>query len=485
MNAPRVQVVAVDLFESTYRMRLPFRFGAITVTGGQQAIVRLRLRLPDGREGNGYAVEALAAKWFDKDPRWSDADNVNQLRASLQQARVAYLAAGPMSPWRLFADQHAPLRAAGAAIGLEPLVSAYGPALLDRAVLDALCRIEGLSFREAMRLNRAGIEPHAVVPDLDDLDWGAFLAARQPLQRLAVRHTVGMLDPITAADQPPGTRVGDGLSEKLEEVAHTYGCRHWKIKLGGRLDADVERLTRIAGVLHALPYRWQVTLDGNEQFDGEADVDALWSRLRAEPALARLCAAVRFIEQPIRRGVALAAPLSCNPDRPLLLIDESDGELESFPRALALGWRGVSSKACKGFYKSIVNRARVERWNTAHPDDPCVMSAEDLTTQPGLSLQQDLALVAWLGIEDVERNAHHFIDGFDGRPAAEAEAFARAHPDLYVGGPRPRLRIVEGDLAIASLGAPGFGTAVSPRLDETPVMPPAAWPPVAAAEAAA
>ena len=59
------------------------------------------------------------------------------------------------------------------------------------------------------------------------------------------------------------------------------------------------------------------------------------------------------------------------------------------------------------------------------------MSAEDLTTLAGVSVQQDLALVSLLGLTHVERNGHHFIDGMSFAPEAEQAAFARAHPDLY------------------------------------------------------
>lgn len=477
MDAPRLRVTAVDLFESTYRMRLPFRFGAITVTGGQQAIVRLRIRLPDGREGEGFAADALAAKWFDKDARLSDEDNQHQLRASLQQAREAYLAAPPLSAFALFAQHHGPLQQAGAGRGLNPLVASYGPALLDRAVLDALCRLEGVGLWQALHANLPGIEAASVAPDLARLDLPSFLAGQQPLRRLAARHTVGLLDPITAADVAAGAQVHDGLPQTLEEVIAAYGNRHFKIKLSGQPGADLPRLGRIAALLDTQPPGWAVTLDGNEQFEDAAAVLALWRQMRADPALVSLCAAVRFIEQPIARGRALAAPLPDLHSLPPLLIDESDGELDAFVRARQLGYRGVSTKACKGFYKSILNRARCLLWNAASPADPCFMSAEDLTTLPGLALQQDLALVAWLGIGDVERNAHHFVDGFQGRPVAEAQAFLAAHPDLYQTTPAgPRLRIVGGELAVGSLAAAGFGTTVSPTLDETPAMPASAWP---------
>ena len=109
-----------------------------------------------------------------------------------------------------------------------------------------------------------------------------------------------------------------------------------------------------------------------------------------------------------------------------VIIDESDGELSSFPTALRLGYAGVSSKNCKGFYKSILNASRVAGLGPGH-----FMSAEDLTTLPGVSLQQDLALVSLLGMTHVERNAHHFVDGMSFASEAEQKAFVSAHRALY------------------------------------------------------
>ena len=81
-----------------------------------------------------------------------------------------------------------------------------------------------------------------------------------------------------------------------------------------------------------------------------------------------------------------------------MIIDESDGELDAFVRARALGYGGVSSKDCKGFYKSIVNLARCRLWNAEDGGGAFFLSGEDLTTQAGLAVQQDLALVSLLGL---------------------------------------------------------------------------------------
>jgi hypothetical protein len=92
-------------------------------------------------------------------------------------------------------------------------------------------------------------------------------------------------------------------------------------------------------------------------------------------------------------------------------------------------------------------------------------------------VQQDLALVALLLLADVERNGHHFIDGFDGRPQNESLSFLEAHPDLYhEADRRVRLRIEGGRLQL-SLECSGFGSAVVPDLSTTAPSPRSTWPP--------
>ena len=74
----------------------------------------------------------------------------------------------------------------------------------------------------------------------------------------------------------------------------------------------------------------------------------------------------------------------------------------------------MSSKTCKGIYKSLHQRGALRRtWGEGY-----FMTGEDLTIQAGLALQQDLALVSLLGLTHVERNGHHYVNGMAGLPAA-------------------------------------------------------------------
>jgi hypothetical protein len=457
----KVRLEAVDRFERDFKLRLPFRFGIITVTEGTQAVVRATVALEDGRTATGVAAESLAAKWFDKDPRFSDAQNLDQLRQALGIAIDLYRGRGWCTPFGLYADTYGDQLARGAELGLMPLVASYGPALLDRAILDAAGRAMGMSFSDMVGRNIAGIEIRdPLTPDLAGFGLPGFLGALQGGPDIAVRHTVGLVDPIVAGDQGPGERVDDGLPETLEEVVRAYGTRYYKLKVGGDVAADLDRLTRIAAVLDRGAGDYLATLDGNEQYDSVEGIAELWRRMSETPALARLVKATLFIEQPIKRAKALAAPVEPLARLKPLIIDESDGELSSFPTALGLGYSGVSSKTCKGLYKSILNAARVARLNAEAGAARYFMSAEDLTTLAGVSVQQDLALVSLLGLTHVERNGHHFVDGMSFAPEAEQAAFAKAHPDVYdrSGGPA-RLRIDDGRLRLGSLGCPGFAVA--------------------------
>ena len=457
--------------EWDFTLRMPFRFGVITVRDGIQAVVRARIMDASGREGWGWAAETLAAKWFDKDAALTDADNQHQLRRALEIAQAQSLAAGFNTAFGHFADGYPAHVAACAAEGLNPLVASFGRALWDRAAFDALLRLHGMSFDAALRANLGGMAPHAVIPDLAGFDFAAMLAKTPKPGRIHARHTVGLVDPITASDQEE--RVGDGLPETLEEVAAT--CRHayWKLKVGGDLRADVERLCRIAGVLDRLP-GYHATLDGNEQYEDAEGALALWHAMQAEPRLKRLNASILFIEQPVKRARALETGMAALAAARPVIIDESDGALDAFVVAKGLGYSGVSSKACKGIWRSLINLARCRIWGDGH-----FMSAEDLTTLAGLCVQQDLALVSAMGLTHVERNGHHFIDGFAGRPKAEATRFLEAHPDLYADTPRgPRLAIREGLLEIGSLAVPGFGSVETPDVAAMRAMPKAAWPPI-------
>jgi hypothetical protein len=222
-------------------------------------------------------------------------------------------------------------------------------------------------------------------------------------------------------------------------------------------------LQAIAGVLRGIAEPYFVSLDGNEQYESVEGVAELVAGIRAQPSLARLWDSILFIEQPIARKLALDVDLRAAALAKPVIIDESDGELDTFVQARDRGYAGVSSKTCKGIYKSVLNAARCAAWNAQEAQPRYFMSAEDLTTQAGIAVQQDIALVNLLGIRHVERNGHHYVNGMAAVPQAEQDAFLAAHPDVYERSHGAvRLAIRAGRIAIGSLDCVGYASAAMP-----------------------
>jgi hypothetical protein len=442
----RLAVRDIAFFEQPVRFARPFRFGAVVINATPQLFVRAEIEIEGKGRFVGASAEFLVPKWFDKRPGLSPEDTVAELRQALLIARDLYLGhSGFTTAFGLHAACLPAQIEACAQKVIPPLAAAYGPAEIDKAILDALLRGAGVSFFDGMAENIADLDAR-LSPDLHDDDIARFLATRKRLERVAIRHTVGLDDKVE----------GEGGVADIRENA---GARYFKLKLNGDPEADAARLTRIGKELTKLPHDG-ITLDANEQYADLEALRALVDRLDRDEGLRPIAAKLLYIEQPMPRDITKASPLGALGKHDFI-IDEADDSYQAFPDARALGYRGISSKSCKGIYKAIVNATRAAKWSAE--GGRYFISGEDLTCQAGLAVQQDLALGALIGVTHAERNGHHYVDGFADTPAAEAHAFRDGHPDLYTGdGGKVRLAIHDGDLLTGSLTTPGFATSVHP-----------------------
>jgi L-alanine-DL-glutamate epimerase-like enolase superfamily enzyme len=457
--------------------RMPFRFGVITMRAAPLLTLAVEIEDRNGARATGYAADFLAYRWFDKRPDKSLADNCADLLGAVETTRALYLEAGRggfATPFDLWRATHPEIERITLASGFNRLGASFGSSMLERAVIDALGRLAGRSLFELVRDDDLGIELGAIAPGLHGRAVRAFLP-EQPLARVHLRHTVGLVDPITAADvREP---VADGLPETLEDYLDRDGISYLKVKVGGDLDEDITRLEAIAAVLERRERRFWISLDGNEQYRVPGDFLDLIERIKASPRLERFWAQVMFIEQPLDRAVALdagvAPVLRTLADKPVI-IDEADGWLGAFEEAILLGYRGTSHKNCKGIYKSLYNLALAAVRNASLGRDELFLSAEDLSNLPVVPLQADLAAVALLGITHVERNGHHYFRGLGHLSEAEKAAALTAHPDLYERrAGEVFLKVRDGMLDCASLQVPGMGFAALPDL--AAMTPPDAW----------
>ena len=452
---PRIAVRDISLFERQVPFTKPFRFGAVVIEAAAQAFVRVEIEVEGKSTAVGASAELMAPKWFDKRPQFTPEQTVEELRRSLTIARELYLTgSGYETAFGLHASRMSAQVEACASCDIPPLAALYGPAEIDKAILDALLRGMGVNFFDGMAGNVAGIDAR-LSRDLRDEDILAFLAGRRRLERVAIRHTVGLDDRIEGAGG-------------VADIRENSGARYFKLKLNGDPDADAARLIRIGTELATLSQDYRVTLDANEQYADLSALGALIDRLDRDGALKPIAAKLMYIEQPMPRDSFRQSPLGALARRDFI-IDEADDCYDAFPAARALGYRGISSKSCKGIYKSILNATRAAKWSAG--GGKYFVTGEDLTCQAGLGVQQDLALGALIGVTHAERNGHHYVDGFADTPGAEAKAFLSAHPDLYTGeGDSIRLSIHNGDLLTGSLTAPGFATGVHPDWSGLPPL---------------
>lgn len=454
-SVPRLRLQTARLLLRDCRTRQPFRFGVHTLTVAPLVVLEATVEVLGHGVITGRSSDLLVPKWFEKDRNKSPREDVLAL---LESARGAITVAKEFEPvsafeaiWRVYDSR-------SAAGGAPPLLLGFGVALLERALLDALCRALRIRFHDLLRSELTGFDPAR----LDPATAGWVVADRlpqQPSTSIVLRHTVGLLDPLeTDPDGVPPQ--DDGEPHTLAEAAKRDRLSHFKVKFSGDAEHDHERLLAIASVLDrtALP-QWRFTLDGNEQYASLASLADLLDDIARTRRGREIMARLLYTEQPLPRGVSFDTGATTGIERfdrfGGLIIDEADGEPSAFPRALAAGYRGVSMKNCKGVFRALTHRARIDLEGRG------LQSGEDLTNLPILALQQDLATAATLHLPSVERNGHHYFRGLDHLDPEVQRSALDSHPDLYEardGG--VFLRIENGRLGLGSTIASGYGSPI-------------------------
>jgi len=459
-TTPKFAVKSVVVSERPVTLRLPFKFGNTAVTRTAQVFAEVLLESASGRRVTGYSAQLMVPRWFNKAVYLSNDDTVDELRGSVRTAAREVSAARPGTIADLASDCRARSVLETTVAGSPRLAAGFGPALIEMALIDAACRHSDLPVDRAFNIDLFGLAAHCPDDLAPDILAQRLKSARVP-DSMFLRHTVGQDAPLLESDLGPGAPA-DGLPVALETVIARQGVRYFKIKLNGDVEADVDRLVRLAGFLEERSPGFRATLDANEQYsvDGFA---AFTERLQGKPELKGMAAAMLFVEQPFARDTALSDPLIPDLLKSLnvpVIIDESDDGDDVLPKALGLGYAGTSVKSCKGVFRALLNAARIDQVRAKGGTG--FLSAEDLTCQPGLCVQQDLAMAGLCGATHAERNGHYFVAGMQGAAPAEVAAYLERHRDLYtpLGADDATLRVIDGAVSLSSLRTPGFSTSV-------------------------
>jgi hypothetical protein len=338
--------------------------------------------------------------------------------------------------------------------------------LIERAVLDGLCRALGEPLHRLIAANLLGLQLGEIYSELSGCQASDLLPAF-PRRSCFVRHTVGLGDALTPGDIKANDIVSDGLPQDLESSIRQYGLRYFKVKLFAQRDRDLERLREVSDIIEReTNSQFQVTVDGNENFHDIESFCDFWREAEADPHLQLLFQHIILIEQPVHRDRTLSDSSNTHSwtGRPRMIIDESDGAIGDLPRALALGYAGCSHKNCKGIIKGVANACVLAKRKAS--GDDVVLTGEDLCNLGPVPLLQDLAMMSLLGVpEHVERNGHHYYRGLSMWPEDWQEKVLANHGDLYVRHPGgfACLDIRQGKIVLDSVNAAPFG--VNPFFD--------------------
>ncbi|MGK3951605.1 hypothetical protein ACLKM7_04690 [Microbacterium sp. I2] len=463
-----ITITHVDLRVAPVRTRLPFRYGIAEMTGAPHVAVEVRIRDGQGREVNGCASEHLPPKWFTKNPHTSFSEDLASMVEVVEKA--AALASGLHAPdafqlWRLldsaqmqWAEMH----------GVPGLLAGLGTSLVERAMIDAVCRALGSPFPVALRSGALGFDPAKIHDELEGIRWQALFPDR-PATSIALRHTVALADPLDAADVED--RPGDDLPVSLESVLVSHRVRYLKVKTTGDPVVDRDRLATIFRLCEKASITPRLTIDGNESMrDGDGLMSWI-STLLLDPGIGgSLRESLVAVEQPLHRDVALTTELAATlatlaEEGVAVIVDESDDDVHAVRRAMDLGYAGGTYKGCKGVFRGLANAALVtHRGRLGHRT---LLTAEDLSTLPPLTVAQDLVVAATMGLEHVERNGQHYFGRMAPLSPDVDDLAVSAHPDLYQLGSdgRAQLRISDGMFSIGSILDAPFGFA--PELDIT------------------
>ncbi len=467
----RLVVKESSLHRIELSTRMPFKYGIATMTDLPHVILRVAVDT-GSRITEGWSGDCLPPKWFTKVPEKDPLEEVQEMIEVIVHAMNigVGLRAGSVFDlwWQLYEGQ----MEWGEETGLPPLLTHFGVSLVERAVIDAVCRAEGSPFHRLLKQNAFRIDLGKLFPELAGSQPSDFLP-NDPLSGIACRHTVGLADPIVDEDVDASERLDDGLPQSLAASVRRYGLRELKIKISGDIERDAERLNEILVMAAAeMPGDYRFSLDGNEQFLAASDFAAAWSSYLDLVRNSSFWRRLVFIEQPVHREHTFEAPMPEILDgagRAVpVIIDESDGRVGSLAEALALGYAGVSHKNCKGICKGAANRCLVTSRAKLSTGVRTLMTGEDLGSIGPVSMVQDLAVQAAFGISSVERNGHHYFAGLSQLPHALQQQALVHLPAMYHRSEEgwPALAIHEGMIDVSDVNAAPFGVPFNPDLSD-------------------
>jgi len=452
-----IAVIETEIIYEPQRARTPLKFGGVVVES--VPFCRIRVKVQNGMHevAEGWGGIFVMDQWGWPDPAVSHEDKQRVMERTIDGfVHLASTHPGPWHPIDLFMEVEDDLerisREACRAEGVDaeqPFLNALVCASpMDAAIHDAYGNVNGIdSYR-------------GYGPDwMDDLSrWlGPEFAGEYPeqyirdayLPKVPIFHLVGGLDKLTRAeldDSDPD----DGLPNCLADWIAYEGMYCLKVKLRGNdLEWDIERTLAVHDIgreeLDRLGIaEMHLTADTNEMCDSPEYIVEYLHRVRERSP--ECFERILYIEQPTGRDLDehdhdMTAIAALKP----VIADESLTTVESFDRAVELGWSGVAMKTCKGHSSDMLFAAKAGKLGIPY-------AVQDLTN-PSLALIHSVGLGARLyTIMGVEANSRQFF------PDSTTDAEKRVHAGIF--------SLTRGEADTSSLRGTGLGYQMDRIVEE-------------------
>ncbi|MFC7007276.1 hypothetical protein [Halalkalicoccus salilacus] len=197
---------------------MPFRFGNVVATEGAHHFLDLEVRI-DSERANGLSMVGIAPMWFLKDPDLPLTEQNERLLevfdAACEHARALDAEPTVFEFWYGLYERQREW-----AVDTEhpPLLWGYGVSMVEQALVDAFCRHRGITFAEGIRTGAFGVEPGRIYPELEGESVPTYLP-EEPVREAAVRHTVGLSDPLWGDEADTG-ELDDGLPSHSKSTSN-------------------------------------------------------------------------------------------------------------------------------------------------------------------------------------------------------------------------------------------------------------------------
>src|SRR5688572_1693928 len=163
----RFTIAPFEFFVLPTRTRFPFRYGIASLTDVPHLFVRTRVTSGSG-SSIGLTAEGLPPKWFTKDPATTfEQDLPDMIEVIGHAADLAeQIGHRPVSFFALWEELDRLQSEWRTSRGLAPLLAGLGVALVERAVLDGLCRLAAQPLHRIVAENRLGLRLGGIYAEL-------------------------------------------------------------------------------------------------------------------------------------------------------------------------------------------------------------------------------------------------------------------------------------------------------------------------------